>query len=56
MSKKIKKYRKNLDVKLKLIQRKMLRQIIDVYRTILTKTLQVKINTILINIHLRKLV
>jgi len=45
-----------LNVKLKLIQKKALRQIIDVYRTILTKILQIKIKIILINIYLRKLI
>jgi len=45
-----------LNVKLKLIQEKALRQIIEVYRTTLTKVLQVKTNTILINIYLRKLI
>jgi len=45
-----------LNVKLKLIQKKALRQIINVYRTILTKILQIKINIISINIYLRKLI
>ena len=55
ISKKIKKYRKNLNVKLKTIQKKTLRQIIDVYKAIFTKALQIETNTISINIHLRKL-
>jgi len=33
-----------------------LRQIISVYRTTLTKILQIETNTILINIYLRKLI
>jgi len=56
MLKRIKSYRKNLNVKLRLIQKKALRQIINVYRTILTKILQIKTNIILINIYLRKLI
>jgi len=56
MSKKIKNYQKNLNVKLKLIQEKALQQIINIYRTILTKILQIKTNTILIDIYLRKLI
>jgi len=56
MSKKMKSYRKDLNVKLKLIQKKALQQVIDVYRTTSTKILQVKTNITLINIYLRKLI
>jgi len=45
-----------LNVKLKSIQEKALRQIINIYRTILTKILQIETNTISINIYLYKLI
>ncbi len=54
--KEIKNYKKRLNTKLKSIQEKMLKQITKIYKTILTKILQIKINTILINIYLSKLI
>ncbi len=47
---------KNLNIKLKSMQERTLQQIINVYHVILTKTLQMKINMMLINIHLQKLI
>jgi len=41
---------------LRLIQEKALQQIINIYWAILTKVLQIKTNTISINIYLRKLI
>ncbi len=53
--KEIKNYKKKLNTKLRFIQEKALRQITRIYKAILTKILQVKINTILIDIYLSKL-
>ncbi len=55
-SQRIKDHRKNLNVKLKSVQERALWQIIDVYHATSTETLQMKINTTLINIHLWKLI
>jgi len=52
----VKNHWKDLNVKLKSVQERALWQIIDVYRVILTKALQVEINTVSINIHLWKLI
>ncbi len=51
-SQKVKDYWKNLNIKLRSVQEKALQQIIDIYHVILTETLQMKINMMLINIHL----
>ncbi len=55
-SQKVKDHWKNLNIKLKLMQERALQQIINVYHVISTKTLQMKINTTSINIHLWKLI
>jgi len=55
-SQKMKDHRKSLNVKLRSVQERALRQIIDVYRATLTETLQMKTNTTSIDIHLRKLI
>jgi len=52
----VKDHWKNLNIKLKSMQERTLQQIINVYHVILTKTLQMKINMMLINIHLQKLI
>ena len=52
----VKSHWKNLNIKLKSMQERVLQQIINVYCVTLTKTLQMKINTTLINIHLQKLI
>ncbi len=52
MSQRMKNYWKDLNVKLRSVQEKALQQIIDVYHVTSTKTLQIEINTTLINIHL----
>ncbi len=56
MSQRVKSHWKNLNVKLKSIQERALQQIINVYHATSTKTLQIEINTALINIHLWKLI
>ncbi len=56
ISKKIKNYKKKLNAKLRFIQEKTLRQITKIYKTILTKALQVEINIALIDIYLSKLI
>ncbi len=56
MSQKMKNHWKNLNVKLKSVQERALQQIINVYHATLTETLQIKINIMLIDIHLRKLI
>ncbi len=56
MSQKVKNHWKDLNIKLKSIQEKALQQIIDVYCVTSTKILQIEINTVLINIHLQKLI
>ncbi len=48
----MKDYQKSLNIKLKSMQERALWQIIDVYHVISIKILQVKINMMLINIHL----
>ncbi len=56
MSKEIKSYKKKLNAKLRFIQKKILRQVTKIYKAILTKTLQIEINTTSINIYIRKLI
>ena len=56
MSQRMKNHWKDLNVKLKSVQERALWQIINVYRVISTKTLQIEINTASIDIHLRKLI
>ena len=56
MSQKVKNHWKDLNIKLKSIQERALQQIIDVYCVTSTKILQIEINTVLINIHLQKLI
>ncbi len=55
-SQRMKDHWKSLNVKLKSVQERALQQIINVYHVTSTKTLQMKINITLINIHLRKLI
>ena len=55
-SQKVKDHRKSLNVKLRSMQERALRQIINVYHATLTKILQMKINTTSIDIHLWKLI
>jgi len=52
----VKDHRKGLNVKLRSVQGRALRQIIDAYRATSTEALQVETNTASIDIHLRKLV
>ena len=54
-SSEIKNNRKKIIFKLKVIQKRVLRRFIDVYKTIATKTLKVEIHVSFINIHLKKL-
>ncbi len=56
MSQKVKSHWKDLNIKLKSVQERALQQIINVYHVISTETLQIEINTALINIHLQKLI
>ncbi len=56
MSQRVKSHWKDLNVKLKSIQERALQQIINIYHATSTKTLQIEINTALINIHLWKLI
>ncbi len=56
MLQRMKNHWKNLNIKLKSVQERALWQIINIYHATLTKTLQIEINTTLINIHLRKLI
>ena len=51
----IKNNQKKIVFKLKIIQKKILRQVINVYKTIATKTLKIKIHISFINVHLKKL-
>ncbi len=51
-SQKVKDHWKSLNIKLRSMQERALWQIIDIYHATLTKTLQMKINMMLINIHL----
>ncbi len=55
-SQRMKDHLKSLNVKLKSMQERALWQIINIYHATLTETLQMKINTTLINIHLWKLI
>lgn len=55
-SKKIKRYKKKVDSKMRSIQGRALRQVIETYRVTSTKVLQIEINTTSINIHLSKLI
>ncbi len=56
MLQRMKNHWKNLNIKLKSVQERALWQIINIYHATLTKTLQIEINTTLINIHLRRLI
>ncbi len=56
MLQKVKNHQKDLNIKLKSVQERALQQIINVYHVILTKILQIEINTASINIHLWKLI
>ncbi len=56
MLQRVKNHWKDLNIKLKSVQERALQQIIDVYCVISTETLQIEINTALINIHLQKLI
>ena len=51
----IKNSRKEIVFKFKVIQEKILRRVIDVYKTIATKTLKMKTYVSFINVHLKKL-
>ncbi len=51
-SQRVKDHWKSLNVKLKSMQERALQQIINIYHATLTKILQMKINIILIDIHL----
>ncbi len=55
-SQRVKDHQKNLNVKLKSMQERTLWQIINIYHAISTKILQMKINMMLIDIHLSKLI
>ena len=55
-STKMKNHRKSIDTKLRSIQNRALRQTVEAYKATTTKTLQIKTNTISINIHLKKLI
>ncbi len=55
-SQRVKDHWKSLNIKLRSMQERALWQIIDVYYVTLIKTLQMKINMMLINIHLWKLI
>ncbi len=55
-SQRMKDYWKSLNVKLKSMQERALQQIINVYHATLTEILQMKINMMLINIYLWKLI
>ncbi len=55
-SQRVKDHWKSLNVKLRSVQERALQQIINVYCATSTKTLQMKINIMLINIHLWKLI
>ena len=51
----VKSSRKKIIFKLKVIQKKVLRRFVDVYKIIATKTLKIEIYVFFINIHLKKL-
>ncbi len=55
-SQRVKDHQKSLNIKLKSVQERALWQIINVYHATSTETLQMKINMMLINIHLWKLI
>ncbi len=55
-SQRIKDHQKNLNVKLRSVQERVLWQIINIYHATSTEILQMKINMMLINIHLWKLI
>jgi len=55
-SQRVKDHWKSLSIKLRLMQEKALWQIIDVYQVTSTETLQMKMNMMLIDIHLQKLI
>jgi len=55
-SQRVKNHWKSLNIKLRSVQERALWQIINVYHATLTKTLQMKINMMLINIYLWKLI
>ncbi len=55
-SQRVKDHRKSLNVKLRSVQERALQQIINVYRATSTETLQMKINTTSIDIHLWNLI
>ncbi len=55
-SQRMKDHWKNLSIKLRLMQERALQQIINIYQATSTKTLQMKMNMMLINIHLQKLI
>jgi len=52
----VKDHQKSLNIKLRSVQERALRQIINVYHATSTKTLSMKINMMLIDIHLQKLI
>ncbi len=56
MSQRVKNYQKDLNIKLRSVQERALRQIINIYHATLTEILQIEINIVLINIHLWKLI
>ncbi len=56
MSQKVKNHWKDLNIKLRSVQERALWQIINIYCVISTETLQIEINTALIDIHLQKLI
>jgi len=56
MSQRVKNHWKDLNIKLRSVQERALWQIIDIYHVISTETLQIEINTALINIYLWKLI
>ena len=55
-SQRMKDHWKSLNIKLRSVQERALQQIIDVYHVTSTETLQIKINMMLIDIHLWKLI
>ena len=55
MSSEIKNNRKKIIFKLKVIQERILRRLIEIYKITATKTLKIKIYVFFINIHLKRL-
>ena len=51
----VKNNRKKITFKLKIIQKRVLRRLVDVYKIIATKTLKIEIYVLFINIHLKRL-